>query len=92
MAACSATFTLLETPLTLAELAVHLATRQNFLLHPCRERALRALEIVAGPYGYDVTFHPEEELARLQYRFTPARCVCEAPGAHLSEAQQLKFC
>ena len=91
MATCSATFTLLDAPLTLAQLAIHLATRQNFLIHPCRERALRALQMVAGAYGYEITFDAAREMVRLQYRHTPQPCVCNAPAVHLSATQQMKL-
>jgi hypothetical protein len=91
MSSCSATFTLLDAPLTLAELAGHLATRKNFLLHPCRERALRAVQIVAGPYGYEVFFDREKELVTLQYRHSSRPCFCTAPLDHLSETQQIRL-
>ena len=53
MQACSATFTLLEAPITLAALAKHLATRQDFVLYPCQSSALNVLQLVAPPYGYE---------------------------------------
>ncbi len=91
MASCSASFTLLNAPLTLAELAAHLATRKDFLLHPCRERSLRPLQIVAGPYGYEVLFDAEKELVTLQYRHSARPCLCEAPSNHLSATQQIRL-
>ena len=91
MGLCTASFTLLDAPLTLAQLAGHLATRKNFLIHPCRERALRSLQIVAGPYGYDVVFDPEMELVALQYRHSLEPCLCEAPANHLSATQQMRL-
>jgi hypothetical protein len=71
MASCRASFTHLTAPLTLAELAVHLATRKNFVIHPCRERSLRPLHMLAGPYGYNVLFDADRELVTLQYRHGP---------------------
>ena len=91
MGTCSATFVLLDAPLTLAELAAHLSTRKNFLLHPCRERALRTVQIVAGPYGYEVLFDSQKELVTLQYRHTTQPCFCTAPVDHLSETQQIRL-
>lgn len=77
MASSRASFTLLNAPLTLAELAVHLATRKNFVIHPCRERSLRALHMVAGPYGYNVLFDADRELVTLEYRHGPETRVRE---------------
>ena len=91
MATCSASFVLLDAPLTLAHLAGHLATRKNFLLYPCRERNLRALQIVAGPYGYEVVFDAEMELVALLYRQSTEPCLCDAPAAHLRASQLLRL-
>jgi len=91
VAKCSARFVLLEAPLTLAELARHLATRKNFLLHPCRASAVRTLEVVARPYGYEVSFEAEEEIACLQYRRSMEPCLCRGAVSHLSAKQQLKL-
>src|SRR5688572_12405863 len=88
---CSARFILLEAPLTLAELARYLATRKNFLLHPCRNGAVRMLQLVAQPYGYEVSFDAEKEIVCLQYRQSTQPCVCEGAVSHLSAAQQLKL-
>jgi hypothetical protein len=81
----------LEAPLTLAELARYLATRKNFLLHPCRIGAVRALQIVAQPYGYEISFDAEEEIICLQYRQSTQPCVCDGAASHLSAAQKLKL-
>jgi hypothetical protein len=91
MATCSASFTLLDAPLSLAQLAGHLATRKNFLIYPCRERALRAIQMVAGPYGYEVVFDPDMELVALQYRHSTEPCLCDAPAAHLRASQMIRI-
>jgi hypothetical protein len=91
MPKCSTEYVLLEAPLTLAELARHLATRKNFLLHPCGGSVVRALEVVARPYGYEVSFDAEEEVARLQHSGSAQACLCEGAASHLSATQQLKL-
>ncbi|HWN96960.1 MAG TPA: hypothetical protein VNT99_18165 [Methylomirabilota bacterium] len=91
MRACLATFTLLEAPIALAELARHLATRQDFILSPCRPGALSVLQLVTEPYGYDVEFHAEGDLACLRYRGSEQRCLCGNILAHLSSSQQIRL-
>ena len=91
MPKCSAEYILLEAPLTLAELARHLATRKNFLLHPCGTGVGRALEVVARPYGYSVSFDAEEEVACLHYSGSTQPCCCEGAVSHLSDEEQLRL-
>lgn len=91
MLKCSTQFVLLEAPLTLAELARHLATGKNFLLHPCGISVVRALEVVAQPYGYEVIFDADEEIVCLRRRGTAESCVCTNVSAHLSATEQLRL-
>ena len=91
MPKCSTEYVLLEAPLTLAELARHLATRKNFLFHPCGNSVVRALEVVARPYGYTVTFDAEGEVACLLHSSTAQHCDCDGAFSHLSARQQLKL-
>ena len=84
MQACAASFALLEAPITLAELAQHLATRQDFILYPCQASALNVLQLVAPAYGYDAEFHPQGEYVSLRHRRGDAPCVCSSIAEHLS--------
>jgi hypothetical protein len=42
----------LPVPISLLELARHLATGKHFVLEPCNPRQVGTLQIVAAPYGY----------------------------------------
>lgn len=54
-------------PISLIDLARHLATRRHFVLKPCGRGNLEVLQVVAAPYGYAVTFAQEEEAMYLRY-------------------------
>ena len=91
MLKCSTQFVLLEAPLTLAELARHLATGKNFVLHPCGISVVRALEVVARPYGYEVIFDAKEEIVCLRHPGSAESCLCTDVASHLSETQRLRL-
>ena len=74
MQACAASFSLLEAPISLADLARHLATRKDFILYPCQASALNALQLVTPAYGYDAEFHAEGEFISLRHRRSDQPC------------------
>ena len=90
MDACTADFALLEAPITLADLARHLATRKDFILYPCQASALNILQLVAPAYGYDAEFHPEAECVSLRHRRSEPQCGCGIVGDHLTSWPQLR--
>jgi hypothetical protein len=90
MQACATNFALLEAPITLAELARHLATRKDFILYPCQAGALNILQLVAPAYGYDAEFHPDGEYVTLRHRRSEQQCECEVVVDPLTDWPQLR--